>query len=151
MRTSGPAPSPVLTSVGYLLIKAGAHVGRRFDAVLAEQGLTGREFMVLTHVGEEEALSQQELSHRLGLDPTTVVGLVDRLEDRALLSRTRDRADRRRYVLALTADGRKVLRKAAVAAGQAEAEVLAPLSAAEQAAVRAHLVAVLCDHVPWLD
>ena len=46
--------------------------------------MLGREFLVLTFVRAADGLSQQELSARLGLDPTIVVGLVDGLEDRDL-------------------------------------------------------------------
>ena len=70
--------------------------------------LTGRQFLVLTFAGGEEPLSQLELSRRLNLDPTIVVGLLDELEERGLVNRVRDPADRRRHLLELTAAGRKL-------------------------------------------
>ena len=75
----------VLRSAGYLLIKAGHYIGLEFDAALTELGLSGREFLLLSFVRSSSGLSQQELSARLGLDPTIVVGLVDALEDRGLV------------------------------------------------------------------
>ena len=94
-----PASDPVLTSAGYLLLKAGHHIGQEFDAALARLGLSGREFLVLSFVAAAEDLSQQDLSERLGLDPTLVVGLVDAVEERGWMTRTRAPADRRRNVL----------------------------------------------------
>ena len=92
----------VLRSAGYLLIKAGHYIGLDFDAALTELGLSGRELLLLSFVRSSSGLSQQELSTRLGLDPTIVVGLVDALEDRGLVRRAKDPADRRRNVLAGT-------------------------------------------------
>ena len=40
---------------------------------------------MLSFVRAADGLSQQELSARLGLDPTIVVGLVDGLEERGLM------------------------------------------------------------------
>jgi len=143
--------SPVLTSAGYLLIKAGAHMSRRLDEVLADQGLTGREFMVLTHLSGDEELSQQELSRRLGLDATLVVGLVDGLEQRSFVVRTRDPADRRRYILSVTTAGRRRHQRAAAAASTAESELLGLLDRAQQALLRSLLHDVMRHELPWLD
>src|SRR4051812_15835116 len=99
---------PVLTSAGYLLLKAGTQFHSLIDDVLTELDLTGRQFLVLTFAGSTDELSQLDLSRRLGLDPTIVVGLIDGLEARTLMRRVRDPADRRRYLLELTPAGRKL-------------------------------------------
>jgi DNA-binding MarR family transcriptional regulator len=44
--------------------------------------------------------------------PTSVTNLVDRLEAQGLVERTVDSADRRRILASLTAEGRRVLKKA---------------------------------------
>ena len=127
-----PTSDPVLTSAGYLLLKAGHFVGEEFDATLGSLGLNRREFLMLSYVSASEGLSQQELSARLGIDPTIVVGLVDSLEDRGLMTRTRDAADRRRNVLGLTDAGHDLHAKAVETAAVAEDQFLAPLSDAER-------------------
>ena len=77
-------PDPVLTSAGYLLIKAGHYIGQEFEAALADaRPLGSRVPRARRSSRAADGLSQQELSARLGLDPTIVVGLVDALEDRA--------------------------------------------------------------------
>ncbi len=146
-----PPSDPVLTSAGYLLLKAGFHVGQHFDAVLSRVGLTAREFLVLGFVGSAEGLSQQELSTRLGLDPTIVVGLVDALEERRLMTRTRDPADRRRNLLGLTAAGTALYEEAVAAAGAAEAAFLEPLSQDERTELRRLLHIVMAPRLPWLE
>ena len=61
---------------------------------------------VLRMVAASEApLSQRELSDKLGMDPSDIVGLVDVLEDAGFVVRNRDETDRRRYALRLTAAG----------------------------------------------
>ena len=79
----------------------------------------------------EGLLPQQELTERLGLDPTIIVGAGRRARGPpAADQRRRDVADRRRNVLTLTAAGRRALQRAVAGrAAQAEAVLLAPLDA----------------------
>jgi DNA-binding MarR family transcriptional regulator len=160
-RTDGPTiwlvadtrdgTDPILTSPGYLLLKAGVKIQIVIDDTLAALDLTGRLFLVLTYVGSSERLSQLELSRRLGLDPTIVGGLLDDLEERGALTRRRDPADRRRHQLELTAKGRKLHAKAAAAVAAAEADFLDPLDAAERSHLRDALLQVMRNRLPWLD
>jgi len=145
------APSDdVLGSAGYLLLKAGHHLGIEFDAALGDLGLSGREFLVLSFVRAADGLSQQALSERLGLDPTLVVGLVDGLEARQLMTRTKDPTDRRRNVLGLTSAGAAAHDAAVAAATRAEDAFLAPLGAAQRRALRSALRTVMAPRLPWL-
>ena len=145
-----PADS-VLTSAGYLLLKAGHYLGLEFEATLGDVCVSAREFLVLSFVRATDGLSQQELSARLGLDPTIVVGLVDALEERGLMQRRRDPADRRRNVLSATPAGDAVHVDAVDAAAKAEADFLAPLSPAQRAELRGWLQAVLRPRLAWLE
>ncbi len=140
----------MLTSPGYLLLKAGTQFHVVIDEALASLGLNGRQLLVLTFVGSEEHLSQKMLSTRLGLDPTIVVALVDELEGRKLLVRERDPDDRRRHRLRLTAPGRKLHAKALRTVTDAEREFLTPLDRGERAELRRLLVATMTPRLPWL-
>ena len=131
----GTDPSAVTSSAGYLLMKAGMHATRAIESALDEVGLSAREFLVLTYVGGE-AMSQQELSRRLGIDPTLVVALVDGLESRGLLSRARDPDDRRRYALSLTAAGKRLRKRATDATAAAEDALLRAVPAADRRTLR---------------
>lgn len=141
---------PVLTSAGYLLLKAGAQFHTLIDEALSELDLTGRQFLVLTFAGSADPLSQLDLSRRLGLDPTIVVGLIDGLEARKVVRRVRDPADRRRYLLELTAAGRRLHAKAAAAVADGEREFLAPLPAAARKQLRRSLIDVMARRLPWM-
>ncbi|MGZ4675302.1 MAG: MarR family winged helix-turn-helix transcriptional regulator [Acidimicrobiia bacterium] len=141
---------PMLTSAGYLLLKAGTQFHTVVDDTLAELDLNGRQLLVLTFTGAEEHLSQQMLSVRLGLDPTIIVALVDELEDRGLVVRERDLEDRRRHRLRLTPAGRTVRAAAVRAVTQAEKEFLAPLDRTERDTLRRLLVATMTPRLPWM-
>ena len=141
----------VLRSAGYLLMKAGHYMGLEIEAVLARFELTGREFLVLSFVRASDALSQQQLSERLHLDPTIVVGLLDALEQRDLLSRAKHPADRRRNVLALTAAGARLHDAAVAASRDAESAFLAELPDAERERLRETLRTVLAPRLGWLS
>lgn len=141
---------PVLTSPGYLLLKAGTHFHAIIDEALATLDLSGRQFLVLTFAGGSEPLSQSELSARLGVDPTIVVGLIDGLEARGAIRRERDPTDRRRSLLMLTAAGRKLHTRASASVATAEREFLGPLSASERKELRAFLIEVMQHRLPWM-
>ena len=141
---------PVLTSAGYLLLKAGTQFHALIDEALAELDLTGRQFLVLAFAGGADPLSQLDLSRRLGIDPTIVVGLIDGLEARRLVKRVRDPADRRRYLLELTAAGRRLHATASAAVASGERDFLAPIGAADRKQLRRLLIDVMTSRLPWM-
>lgn len=72
---------------------------------------SARDFQVLAAIGEPTAsYSQQDLGERLGINRTTMVKLIDRLEAAGQVIRSRNPEDRRSYVLALTDEGRAAIK-----------------------------------------
>jgi DNA-binding MarR family transcriptional regulator len=137
-------PSDML---GYLVKHAHRRMTALADSALAPLHLGRAEYGVLRVLAAAEPLSQQTLAARLGVDPTTMVGLIDALEADGILTRAPDPADRRRNAIALTATGRAVFRKAASAYAAAETEFLAPLGDTGGERFRAELRALLgVDH-----
>jgi DNA-binding MarR family transcriptional regulator len=87
-----------------------------------------------------------ELSVLLGLDKSSVSGLVDRAERRGMVARRPSEIDRRSVQVGLTAEGRTII--TAVAAGF-ETDVVAllsPLSASERRSLTGLLSRVLVQH-----
>lgn len=82
--------------------------GRR----LAPMGLSVKLCGVLNLLAEGP-ISQQALGEQLGIDRTTVVELIDELEQQGVVVRRRNPADRRSYALTLTPKGRTVQKRAA--------------------------------------
>src|SRR5882762_5405897 len=81
-------------------------VGRRAaETTMAPGGLRPRHLIALKLLSERGPANQQGLSEALSLDPSNVVGLLNELEERGLITRRRDRADRRRHIVELSALG----------------------------------------------
>lgn len=113
--------------LGYLLKTGYAQLAQRVDRALASLGLTARQLAVLSVVATNDSLSQIALSDRLGVDRTTLVAILDELEEVGLVERRKDQRDRRRNVLALTASGTSRVLRAEKARADAEADYLAKL------------------------
>jgi DNA-binding MarR family transcriptional regulator len=96
-------------------------------------GVTPVQFAALQAVANQPGLDQRTLAGRIGLDTSTVAGVVDRLESRALLQRNQSPADKRVRLLTITNEGAAVLREVVPAMQAAQARILAPLPRAERA------------------
>ena len=82
-------------------------IERRLQKVTSQQGLTKAQAQLLAQLPADKALSQREMSERLHCAPSSVVGVIDSLEQRGWLTRRVDSADRRINVLVLTPAGRE--------------------------------------------
>ena len=100
-----------------LLPKAVARVFEVQDRALAPIGLTARQGLILLSCDLEEATTATELASLYGLEASSITRLVDRLEKKRLIERTRSRSDRRKAILVLTARGKAVLQRAVKIAG----------------------------------
>ena len=81
-------------------------VGRRAsESSMSPGGLRPRHLIALKLLSERGPANQQGLSEALSLDPSNVVGLLNELEERGLITRRRDRADRRRHIVELSSLG----------------------------------------------
>ena len=125
--------------VTFLLSKLGMGTGRLFSEAMAPLGLRPPQFGVLTVLDRFEGASQQAIGERLGIDPSSMVGVIDDCEAAGLAERRRDPADRRRHAVYLTPKGRETLAAARTAAKRLQDEVLAPLDAEERATLLALL------------
>lgn len=74
-------------------------------------GVTGPQRLVLRVVGQSPDATASEISDILGLHPSTLTGVLARLERQRLLQRRPDAADRRRVRFRLTPAGRRVDRE----------------------------------------
>ena len=89
---------------------------RRVFQVLTEQSrkiehetsLTGPQLWVVKILKETSPLKVSDLARRMYLHPATMVGLLDRLEAKGVLKRTRSEKDRRVVYIDLTEQGREL-------------------------------------------
>jgi DNA-binding MarR family transcriptional regulator len=75
--------------------------------VLKAHGLSMWGYVVLSALDSEPIRTQAALAEFIGADKSRIIGVLDELEDHGLLQRTRDPADRRARLLAITDEGRR--------------------------------------------
>lgn len=110
--------------------------------MLATLGVTGPQRLVLRLVGHHGSISAGELAGILHIDPSSLTGMLRRLEQSGLIRRKRDPVDGRRAVLVLTAAGKRLN---ALRQGTVESIVDRALGAATKGEVRSaeHLLQLL--------
>lgn len=126
-------------SCGVLFFRLSRASTEGLGGALSELGLRAPEYAILHQLYEAGPISQQALGRALRIHASNLVALIDELEADGSVIRRRDPDDRRRYLLELTDDGLRRLARAEAAAKGAEAEMLAPLTAAEQERLRTYL------------
>jgi DNA-binding MarR family transcriptional regulator len=77
--------------------------------LLRERGLEMWDYAVLDQLAEGPAPTQGDLAAAVGRDPTRLIPILDRLEQKGLLQRLVDPADRRSRTVVLSAPGRELL------------------------------------------
>jgi len=95
-------------------------------------GVTPVQYAALQSVCNTPGLDQRSLARSIGLDTSTIAGVVDRLEARALLVRNTTPDDRRVRLLSLTDEGHALLKALAPAMHRAQARMLEPLPPRER-------------------
>ena len=109
----------------FLLHAAAERMGTELDRAAVAIGLRDvRDWLVLAALDDGEQRTQLELSRMVCVDKTTLISVLDRLEERGLVKRTADPADRRVRIPQITAAGRRVYGKFADARDIAEAQAL---------------------------
>lgn len=97
--------------------------------------VTGPQLMCLVQLCETGEMTLSALSKAIYLSPSTVVGIVDRLEARGLIERLRSSSDRRKTFLSPTDSGRKLVSEAPSPLQSALQRGLQDMSADQQQAL----------------
>jgi DNA-binding MarR family transcriptional regulator len=95
-------------------------------------GVTPVQYAVLQTVANQPEIDQRSLARAVGLDTSTIAGVVDRLEARGLLQRRLSPEDRRLRLLRLQPAGVALLAEVLPGMRRAQERILAPLSRAER-------------------
>ncbi|MGH2742905.1 MAG: MarR family winged helix-turn-helix transcriptional regulator [Thermoleophilaceae bacterium] len=132
MGAPSPRPPSLLAQPSYLASQVSKYGRRHLERALREHGLALVHQAVLTALDDLGPLSQQQLADSLDLDKSHLVGPIDQLEGRDLVRRTRDRSDRRRNQVALTAAGKKRVDELQRVGRRSQQGFLDALSPAEQ-------------------
>lgn len=77
-----------------------------------ETGITGPQLWAIKTLAESGPIKGAELARRMYLHPTTIVGILDRLELRGLVVKTRSKIDRRIVEVELSEEGKALVANA---------------------------------------
>lgn len=127
MARAEPDLLPLLWEAGHAL----QAMSRRMERTL---GVSGPQRLVLREVARQPGIAPGELAGVLGIHPSTVTGLVDRLEQLDYVVRLRDEDDRRSVRLSATDAGRELLGREAVTIESVVREVSARVPAEQRRA-----------------
>jgi DNA-binding MarR family transcriptional regulator len=141
-------PEELVASATFLLKRLGYAVKERAAEAYEQTGLHPYHHAILLVLDEGSRETQGAIADTLGYDRGQLVGLLDELEERGLVERRRDPNDRRRHLVRLTPDGKKMLRRLRALASRIEDEFLAPLNDDERAKLHALLLRLAEKHEP---
>lgn len=137
-------------SISFDLSRAPGHLIRRaqqiavaeFARATAQYDVTPVQFAFMNAMLAAPGVDQITLANQVAFDAATSGSVLGRLEAKGWVRREADPQDRRRKLLFLTPDGHATLKAMTEAVKQAQANMLAPLSAADQKTFM-HLLAQL--------
>lgn len=127
---------PAGASTLYLIKQLELAVRALMDDALRPLGLTTLQYTALTVLERRSGLSSAQLARRSFLRPQTMNVMVQTMEERGLIRRDRDLANRRVLVATLTDHGCEVLREAAPLVAAIEGKLLDGMSARRRAEFR---------------
>lgn len=132
MAVSPFSETAVAEFAGQLFFRLWRASHTRISEGLESIGLTPASFGLLNHLGARSAATQRELGSEMGIDPSTMVSLLDELEAAGLAKRRLHPTDRRARQVVITSKGRRLLERGRQMALQVEDEVLGGLNAGER-------------------
>ncbi len=109
------------------------------EPILAANGLTMWEYIVLSQLIRRPAPNQLTLAREIRHDKTRLITLLDRLQERGLVSRVPDPDDRRSHIVSITNKGRELYATARGGIRAMETELLAALGPRQRASLLATL------------
>lgn len=139
--SQAPSPRPSLDellppefkgNLGLLLARARMGLAEEMDALFDDGGLGIRHFAVLSLINRRGGLRQTDIAAVMGIDRTTTMKVVDELEARGLLQRSRSSEDRRANAIDLTDAGRAWRERYVPPIAEQEQRFLSPLSPGER-------------------
>jgi MarR family transcriptional regulator, lower aerobic nicotinate degradation pathway regulator len=120
-------PEELRANTLFLIARLGYMIKARVLQELEEAGFSMYEYSVLATLAEGACEAQATIADLLSLDRSQLVGMLDHLEERGLVERKRDPADRRRHKVSLTAEGKREFAKLRAIVRKVDASILEPL------------------------
>lgn len=143
-------PPDAATAIGdltWLAHRAAAALGDAFNAVSRDAGLADlRDWLVLELISKGPERTQLEIATELGVDKTTLVSILDRMERDGLIVRELSARDRRVRIPRATAKGIEVKDQVAIARETAVMRRLSSIPTRDHAKFHAMLWSIVQDY-----
>jgi DNA-binding MarR family transcriptional regulator len=146
---SSAVPAHSEPTLLYVMKQLELAVRSHLDELFRPIGMTALQYTALTVLERHPDLTSAQLARNSFVTAQTMADMVTALESRGLVERHRDAEDRRRLVLALTKDGRALLRRYRGKVTALEKQMLDGVSERNAAALRRTLLICrtnLSDH-----
>lgn len=128
-----------------LLHLAKQRANELFATKIGALKLTASQHIVLSAVRDNPGKTQTDLVHATGIDRSTLADIVTRLQSRRLVERRRLKHDARAYAVRLSIQGEEMMRRAAEAAREVDAQILSGLSEEQRHAFMRDLETIISD------
>jgi MarR family transcriptional regulator, temperature-dependent positive regulator of motility len=107
------------------------------------------EYVVLYSLGLKDAISANDICQSSGFPKNTLSRAIQKLLQRRLIRRAEDASDRRRYVLRLTAEGKRIVNETLPPMLERERRMLETLNNDEQQVLSKLLARLVSDSPNW--
>lgn len=105
MSKAATPPIPLEDQLCFAIYSAGIAIQRAYKPLLDGLGLTYPQYLVLNVLWRSDAQTVGGVAQQLALESSTLTPLLKRLETAGLVRRTRNPANERQVVVALTKEG----------------------------------------------
>jgi DNA-binding MarR family transcriptional regulator len=132
----------IFDSYGFLFGKVLETMVNTFEDKIREHTITAKHYGVMLVIHSNPNISQKEIGEIQRIDRTTMVALIDYLENIGFVKRIKNPSDRRAYYLSLTDKGIHVLDECRDILEKCELAALKPLSEEERAKLKEWLLKI---------
>lgn len=115
-------------SVGYWVTIASQAIRRVLGQRLSEQDLTLRQWEVLAMLACNPDLSQTQMAERMGIEPATLAGVVNRMERDGWIVKSSSSEDRRQSRLLPTAQAESIWNRSLTLSAEVRAQAVSGVS-----------------------
>lgn len=138
-------PTPQTADLSWLMLRASERIGGYIRDMAQSVGIADhRHWLVLSFIADHAPQTQLELAQSMGMDKTTLMAVLDRLEGDGFVVRTHSSYDRRVRIPRLTEKGQSACETIRARRDEIVSERLADVPVDEQEKLRA-LLWKICD------